>query len=95
MQESKKLYIDLFKKLVVNHNPTMNEYKSDSMNDLTNSAVFSSTATETRKEMEVHFNNLKDNDKIFFLLSNKFYQGDIITVDDLIKETVDCKMLLI
>jgi hypothetical protein len=55
-------YINLFKEIVTRNLPGT-EVKDDSsikISDFTNSAVYSSTAQETKRELESHFNNLQE-----------------------------------
>ena len=61
-QEAKKNYIHLFRE-IVNKNikgDQVNESDSIKISDFTNSAVYSSTANETKRELESHFNNLQE-----------------------------------
>ncbi len=61
-QEAKKNYINLFKEIVTRNLPGTQVKDDDSIkiSDFTNSAVYSSTAQETKRELESHFNNLQD-----------------------------------
>lgn len=95
--------MNLFKEIVTKNLPGSQVKDDDTIkiSDFTNSAVYSSTAQETKRELETHYNNLQgrytiylNSEKRFFLLSNKFYKGDIVTEDSLVYENIDCNYIL-
>jgi hypothetical protein len=60
-QEAKKAYIELFKEVILKQLQFPGGDSGDfKESEFTNSAVYSSTATETKKEIDNHLSNLQD-----------------------------------